>query len=175
MAAWSRPGRIPSSLRSPGPPNLPRPRNWRSTHRLERCRPQDLHSDSRASRCDAGRVDVHGPDEDHAHRPLTAFFVEDQVAHGAGTIAPTASIADRDESVAAFVERHYGSEMVDRLADPLLSGVYGGEAANLSVRAVLPRFAEMERLTAVSAAPCSLRAKKYLERQASLRRRFSLL
>ncbi|HKT87146.1 MAG TPA: protoporphyrinogen oxidase [Candidatus Sulfotelmatobacter sp.] len=53
--------------------------------------------------------------------------------------------ADHDESVAAFVERHYGSEMVDRLADPLLSGVYGGEAANLSVRAVLPRFAEMER------------------------------
>jgi oxygen-dependent protoporphyrinogen oxidase len=52
---------------------------------------------------------------------------------------------DKDESVAAFVERHYGSEMVDRLADPLLSGVYGGEAANLSVRAVLPRFAEMER------------------------------
>lgn len=52
---------------------------------------------------------------------------------------------DHDESVAAFVERHYGSEMVDRLADPLLSGVYGGEAANLSVRAVLPRFAEMER------------------------------
>jgi len=53
--------------------------------------------------------------------------------------------ADGDESVADFVERHYGSEMVDRLADPLLSGVYGGEAANLSVRAVLPRFAEMER------------------------------
>ena len=50
-----------------------------------------------------------------------------------------------DESVADFVERHYGSEMVARLADPLLSGVYGGEAANLSVRAVLPRFAEMER------------------------------
>jgi protoporphyrinogen/coproporphyrinogen III oxidase len=52
---------------------------------------------------------------------------------------------DHDESVATFVERHYGREMVDRLADPLLSGVYGGEAANLSVRAVLPRFAEMER------------------------------
>ena len=52
---------------------------------------------------------------------------------------------DHDESVAAFVERHYGAEMVDRLADPLLSGVYGGEAASLSIRAVLPRFAEMER------------------------------
>lgn len=52
--------------------------------------------------------------------------------------------ADSDETVAAFVERHYGSEMVERLVDPLLSGVYGGEAAQLSVRAVLPRFAEME-------------------------------
>jgi oxygen-dependent protoporphyrinogen oxidase len=53
--------------------------------------------------------------------------------------------AEADESVASLVERHYGAEMVDRLADPLLSGVYGGEAASLSVRAVLPRFAEMER------------------------------
>jgi len=52
--------------------------------------------------------------------------------------------ADGDESVAAMVERHYGAEMVDRLAGPLLSGVYGGEASQLSVRAVLPRFAEME-------------------------------
>jgi oxygen-dependent protoporphyrinogen oxidase len=53
--------------------------------------------------------------------------------------------AEVDESVASLVERHYGAEMVDRLADPLLSGVYGGEAATLSVRAVLARFAEMER------------------------------
>ena len=52
--------------------------------------------------------------------------------------------ADRDETVSAMVERHYGPEMVDRLADPLLSGVYGGEASQLSVRAVLSRFAEME-------------------------------
>jgi oxygen-dependent protoporphyrinogen oxidase len=53
--------------------------------------------------------------------------------------------AESDESVASLIDRHYGAEMVDRLADPLLSGVYGGEAASLSVRAVLPRFAEMER------------------------------
>jgi protoporphyrinogen/coproporphyrinogen III oxidase len=52
--------------------------------------------------------------------------------------------SNADESVAALVERHYGAEMVDRLADPLLSGVYGGEASQLSVRAVLPRFVEME-------------------------------
>jgi oxygen-dependent protoporphyrinogen oxidase len=52
--------------------------------------------------------------------------------------------ASADETVASFVERHYGSEMVDRLTDPLLSGIYGGEASQLSVRAVLPRFVEME-------------------------------
>src|SRR5208283_3688036 len=52
--------------------------------------------------------------------------------------------ASKDETVADMVKRHYGSEMVDLLADPLLSGVYGGEATQLSVRAVLPRFAEME-------------------------------
>src|ERR1700674_2824775 len=56
-----------------------------------------------------------------------------------------ARAADSDESVASLVERHYGRELVDRLADPLLSGIYGGEASSLSVRAVLPRFAEMER------------------------------
>jgi len=52
--------------------------------------------------------------------------------------------AEGDETVASMVERHYGPEMVDRLADPLLSGVYGGEASQLSVRAVLARFADME-------------------------------
>jgi oxygen-dependent protoporphyrinogen oxidase len=52
--------------------------------------------------------------------------------------------ASEDETVAQMVARHYGSEMVDLLADPLLSGVYGGEASQLSVRAVLPRFADME-------------------------------
>jgi protoporphyrinogen/coproporphyrinogen III oxidase len=53
--------------------------------------------------------------------------------------------AQGDESVAALVERHYGAEAVDRLADPLLSGIYGGDAAQLSAQTVLPRLVEMER------------------------------
>lgn len=52
--------------------------------------------------------------------------------------------SESDESVAALVERHYGREMIDRLVDPLLCGIYGGDASQLSVRVVLPRFAEME-------------------------------
>jgi oxygen-dependent protoporphyrinogen oxidase len=51
-----------------------------------------------------------------------------------------------DESVAALVERHFGREVVDRLADPLLSGIYGGDAAELSARTVLPRLVEMEEV-----------------------------
>jgi oxygen-dependent protoporphyrinogen oxidase len=49
-----------------------------------------------------------------------------------------------DVTVAGFVERHYGREMVDRVADPLVRGVYGGGADQLSVKSVLPRFVEME-------------------------------
>jgi protoporphyrinogen/coproporphyrinogen III oxidase len=74
--------------------------------------------------------------------------------------------AATDESVASLVNRHYGPEMVDRLADPLLSGVYGGEAASLSVRAVLPRFAEMER-THGSLGHAMLAARKKMPRSAN--------
>src|SRR6266403_1309596 len=51
--------------------------------------------------------------------------------------------AAEDETVAQMVSRHYGSEMVELLADPLLCGIYGGDASQLSVRAVLARFADM--------------------------------
>ena len=52
--------------------------------------------------------------------------------------------ASGDESAASFVARHFGGEMVERVAGPLLAGVYGGDAARLSARAVLPSFIEME-------------------------------
>jgi oxygen-dependent protoporphyrinogen oxidase len=50
----------------------------------------------------------------------------------------------QDESVAEFVTRHFGAEAVERLADPLLAGVYGGQARDLSVQAILPRMAKIE-------------------------------
>ena len=73
-----------------------------------------------------------------------SFFCLHKIPHDAGVAICHLASRLPHESVAAFVERHYGAEMVDRLADPLLSGVYGGEASQLSVRAVLPRFVEME-------------------------------
>jgi protoporphyrinogen/coproporphyrinogen III oxidase len=48
-----------------------------------------------------------------------------------------------DQSVADFVEEHYGSEAVDYLAEPLLSGIYGGDPGDLSVGSVLPRFVQL--------------------------------
>ena len=49
-----------------------------------------------------------------------------------------------ESTAAEFVERHYGREMVERVADPLLAGVYGGGADQLSATSVLARFAEIE-------------------------------
>lgn len=56
-----------------------------------------------------------------------------------------ASTPDHDESVASFVLRHFGSEVLNKLAAPLLSGVFGGDVAKLSIRSVMPAFVTMER------------------------------
>jgi len=52
--------------------------------------------------------------------------------------------AQPDRSVADFVTDHYGREVNEYLAQPMLAGVYGAEPENLSVNAVLPRFVELE-------------------------------
>lgn len=49
-----------------------------------------------------------------------------------------------DRSVAEFIGEHYGAESVDYLAEPLLSGVYGGDPTHLSASSVLTRFVELE-------------------------------
>src|ERR1022692_3298855 len=49
-----------------------------------------------------------------------------------------------DQPVADFVASHYGAEAVDYLAEPLLSGIYGGSPSALSIQSVLPRFVELE-------------------------------
>lgn len=51
---------------------------------------------------------------------------------------------DYDESIGTFVRRHFGKAMLENIVDPLLAGVYGGDAMSLSVESVLPRFRDME-------------------------------
>jgi protoporphyrinogen/coproporphyrinogen III oxidase len=76
-----------------------------------------------------------------AATPLFSFSTKLRMA---GELFSSARKDTGDESVGDFVRRHFGQEMVDRVAEPLLAGVYGGNAERLSIRAVLPRFAEME-------------------------------
>lgn len=56
-----------------------------------------------------------------------------------------ASAPQQDESVAAFVQRHFGNEVLETIGAPLLRGVFGGDTARLSVRAVMAPFVAMER------------------------------
>lgn len=51
----------------------------------------------------------------------------------------------QDESVSSFVRRHFGDEVADKVAAPLLSGVFGGSIDKLSVRAVMAPFVKMEQ------------------------------
>ncbi|RLA84039.1 MAG: protoporphyrinogen oxidase [Deltaproteobacteria bacterium] len=50
-----------------------------------------------------------------------------------------------DESVAEFVLRRLGREILERIADPLIGGIYGGDPEKLSAEAIIPRFRELER------------------------------
>ena len=49
-----------------------------------------------------------------------------------------------ERSVAAMIRDHYGQEAVDYLAEPMLSGVYGGDPELLSADAVLEQFVALE-------------------------------
>ena len=50
-----------------------------------------------------------------------------------------------DESVADFLRRLYGPAVIERIAAPLLAGVYGGEPEELSLAAIAPRLLELKR------------------------------
>lgn len=51
---------------------------------------------------------------------------------------------DADETLADFVRRRCGAEALDRLADPLLSGVYNAEMERQSILATFPQYRQIE-------------------------------
>jgi protoporphyrinogen/coproporphyrinogen III oxidase len=52
---------------------------------------------------------------------------------------------DPDESLGAFVRRRLGREALERVAQPLIGGIYTADPDELSLGATMPRFREMER------------------------------
>ncbi|MBC8029821.1 MAG: protoporphyrinogen oxidase [Pyrinomonadaceae bacterium] len=49
-----------------------------------------------------------------------------------------------EESLADFVRRRLGSEALERMAQPMIGGIYTADPEKLSLRATMPRFLEME-------------------------------
>ena len=50
-----------------------------------------------------------------------------------------------DESLGAFVRRRLGREALERVAQPLVAGIYTADPDDLSLSATMPRFGELER------------------------------
>ncbi len=58
------------------------------------------------------------------------------------TIPPAA--LDGDESIANFVTRRLGPEVYEALVEPLMSGIYAGDGAQLSLAATFPQLRQLE-------------------------------
>jgi len=57
----------------------------------------------------------------------------------------TTQAPEEDETVAAFVRRKFGEELLDRLVAPFVSGIYAGDAERISLRAAFPQLYEAEK------------------------------
>ena len=63
---------------------------------------------------------------------------------GLDMVIPKGAVAD-DESLASFFRRRFGVEAFQRLIEPLMAGIYAGDAEEMSIRATFPRFVELEQ------------------------------
>jgi oxygen-dependent protoporphyrinogen oxidase len=50
----------------------------------------------------------------------------------------------QDETLAAFIRRRLGNEALDKIAEPLMAGIYNAEAERQSLLATFPRFRALE-------------------------------
>lgn len=67
------------------------------------------------------------------------------VRMGADWIIPRRPPTKDEETLAEFFSRRLGSEAFNRLIEPLVAGIYAGDANELSVDATFPQLVELER------------------------------
>jgi protoporphyrinogen/coproporphyrinogen III oxidase len=72
------------------------------------------------------------------------FSVAGKIRMAADLLLPRHKGND-DESLASFVRRRLGKEALERMAQPMVGGIYTADPETLSLRATLPRFLDMER------------------------------
>ncbi len=53
--------------------------------------------------------------------------------------------AEGDESLASFCRRRFGRQAFERVLEPLMAGIYAGDAEQMSLKATFPRFWELEQ------------------------------
>ncbi|MDQ0254233.1 oxygen-dependent protoporphyrinogen oxidase [Evansella vedderi] len=76
----------------------------------------------------------------------TKLFSLSGKARAAGDLfLPRAIKNGKDISLGHFFRKRLGNEVVDRLIDPLLSGIYAGDLDRISLRATFPHFEQMEK------------------------------
>lgn len=52
-----------------------------------------------------------------------------------------------EETLSEFIIRRLGKEALDRIAQPMIGGIYAGDPEKLSLKAIMPRFLEMESIS----------------------------
>jgi len=72
------------------------------------------------------------------------FSPREKLRMGLDLFLPRATL-DGDESVGAFLRRRLGNALVERLAGPLVGGIYGTDVDRLSLLAVMPQLRAAER------------------------------
>jgi oxygen-dependent protoporphyrinogen oxidase len=72
------------------------------------------------------------------------FSIAGKLRMAADLLLPRANGND-DESLASFVRRRLGQQALERMAQPMVGGIYTADPETLSLRATLPRFLDMEK------------------------------
>ncbi len=86
-----------------------------------------------------------GVPSDMAELARSGVLSEEGVARASRDLELPPTPRDGDVPVAGYIAARLGEEVVDRLVDPLLGGVYAGRSAELSFDATLPALAAASR------------------------------
>ena len=86
-----------------------------------------------------------GVPSDLAELATSGVVSEEGMARACQDLELPPTVRDGDVPVARYVGARLGEEVVDRLVDPLLGGVYAGRSAELSFDATLPALAAASR------------------------------
>ncbi|MCB1071319.1 MAG: protoporphyrinogen oxidase [Kiritimatiellae bacterium] len=78
-------------------------------------------------------------------------FLKSQILSNAGKFRMLGDLfiprreSREDESLASFIQRRFGHECLDRLAGPLMGGIYVSDPKTMSMESTFPSFIQLER------------------------------